>query len=112
MGEKHTKLVSAIIVYCMLSASLFGLITIGASNQNAAAGGAPGHADVFVGRDWPTSYLPYTGTGSLTSNLTVQAGGTVLIKDCTFKAVQAYKPTSNYEGPFRHGLHHHRRGRW
>ncbi len=57
MGEKHTKLVSAIIVYCMLSASLFGLITIGVSNQNAAAGGAPGHEDVFVARDWPTSYL-------------------------------------------------------
>ena len=52
-----------------------------------------------MGRDWPTSYLPYTGTGSLTSNLTVQAGGTVLIKDCTFKAVQTYNPTSNYDGP-------------
>ena len=99
MGEKHTKLVSAIIVYCMLSASLFGLMTIGASNQNAVAGGAPGHADTYVGADWPTSTLTYTGTRSLTSNLTVQAGGTVLIKDCTFKAVQTYNPTSNYEGP-------------
>jgi hypothetical protein len=99
MGDKHTKLVSAIIVYCMLSASLFGLITIGLSNNNASAGGAPGHEDIFVGRDWPTSYLPFTGTASLTANLTVQAGGTVIIKDCVFKAVQTYNPTSNYEGP-------------
>ena len=97
LGDKYTKIVSILLVWCMISSSLLGLALITFPTSVQAASSSSQGADVVIGKDYSQSYLKFSGsTATLGYNLTIRAGGTVLIENCNFKVANNYE-TSGLE---------------
>ena len=75
-----TKLLSLLIVCCLLISSSAGVLLY-AISQPVSAGSPQGTGDIFIGEDFDNDTLAITG--NLNGNLTVRAGGVVTISDGT-----------------------------
>jgi subtilase family serine protease/RNA polymerase subunit RPABC4/transcription elongation factor Spt4 len=98
LGNGFAKAVSAIIVWCMISSSMLGLFIFAIPETAMGATIPDVNGDVFVGSDYSRQTLVFSGgIGTLGYNLTVRAGGTVLIQDCDFRIAQNYDPNFVYD---------------
>ncbi|QLH74933.1 MAG: hypothetical protein HPY73_05410 [Methanomassiliicoccales archaeon] len=93
MGDKLTKFASAMIVWCMVSTSLLGLLLVAA--PIVAEGAGVSNADVTIGADNPLVIMG--GIYVLGHNLTVGSGGTAYFENCRINVTQNYDPAHPFD---------------
>ncbi|OPY33821.1 MAG: hypothetical protein A4E32_00559 [Methanomassiliicoccales archaeon PtaU1.Bin124] len=93
LGDKYTKIVSILLVWCMISSSLLGLALVTFPSTVQGATPSASGVDVTIGKDYTQSTLKFSGAiASLGYNLTIRAGGLVLIENCDFRILGNYQP--------------------